>query len=119
MKTTDILIENNAPLAREELKRALAQWANGVGGELVNLTQRDKAHRGTPVDTGRLARSMDYATTKDNKTVAVGTNVEYAEFVEEGAQGRSGARMLRNAIVDVQDFAVEWLKFVLEANKSP
>lgn len=145
-------IENNFALAREDLEYAIRQWQDAVGGEMVNLTHRQRGERGTPVDTGRLRNSMAYArgggrahtingTTsykanegnqtysygaeqaprdgKGRATVYVGTQVEYGEIVEEGAQGRSGAHMLRNAVMDVQDFAEDFLKFALEANKSP
>lgn len=116
---TKIIFENNVPIAREQLELAIKQWANATGGEMVNLTHRDRANRGTPVDTGRLRNSMAYATSRDNKTVYVGSNVEYAPVVEDGAQGRSGAHMLRNAVMDVEDFAEDFLQFALEANKSP
>jgi phage gpG-like protein len=114
-----VTIENNLPEASKELEYALKQWANYAGGEMVNLTHREQPKnggRGTPVDTGRLRNSMSYATSEDNRTVYVGTNVEYAPYVEEGARGRAGAHMLRNAVMDVQDDSEAFLRQVLEDN---
>ena len=113
-KAVTVTVESNVKLAREELERALTQWAEEVGGDMVNLTHRDKTQGGTPVDTGRLRNSMAHSAARDHRTVYVGTNVEYAEPVEEGARGRSGAHMLRNAVMDEKDHATEFLKFVLE-----
>lgn len=110
-----VSIKSHLPEAKEELKQALEMWAEMTGGELVNLTHRDKAEGGTPVDTGRLRNSMAYAIENDYKTVYVGTNVEYAESVEEGTRGKSGAHMLRNAVVDVSEFSEKALKEALEA----
>lgn len=122
-----VTIENNLPEASKELEYALKQWANYAGGEMVNLTHREQPKnggRGTPVDTGRLRNSMSYATSEDNRTVYVGTNVEYALYVEEGSSradyglGKGvGAHMLRNSVTDVQDDAAEFLKEALEENK--
>lgn len=121
--TISITIENNLPKAKDGLKYALEQWAKYTGGKMVNLTARDRFSRGTPVDTGRLRNSMDYATDADNKTVYVGTNVEYALDVEEGKPNINygfgkgvGAHMLRNAVMDVKDDSEAFLKRVLEDN---
>lgn len=118
-----VTIENNLPEANKALEYALKQWANYSGGEMVNLTHRDRTDRGTPVDTGRLRNSMAYATSEDNKTVYVGTNVEYALYVEEGSSNADygfgkgvGAHMLRNAVMDVQDASAEFLQMVLDDN---
>jgi len=114
--TITVTIESNLPEAKKALEYALKQWANYSGGEMVNLTHRDKGNGGTPVDTGRLRNSMSYATSEDNKTVYVGTNVEYAPYVEEGARGRTGAHMLRNAVMDVRDDSEAFLRQVLKDN---
>lgn len=120
-----INIESNVSVAEQELKRVLAQWAEVTGGEMVNLTHRPGPRaggRGTSVDTGRLRNSMDHAAEDDNKTIYVGTNVEYAEFVEEGVSGIDyglgkgvGVHMLRNAVVDVKNYAEEALHELLES----
>lgn len=112
--TIKIAINSHLPEATEALGKALTQWGERTGSEMVNLTHRDRGEGGTPVDTGRLRNSMTYATSEDHKTVYVGSNVEYAQTVEEGERGRSGAHMLRNAVMDVGDDAEQYLKEALE-----
>lgn len=112
--SVEVKVESHLPEAQQALKMALKQWANRTGGELVNLTHRDRTQGGTPVDTGRLRNSMTYSAARDNKTVYVGSKVEYAEAVEEGARGRSGAHMLRNAVMDCKHDAKKYLKEALK-----
>lgn len=122
-----VSIENNLPTAEKELSEVLAIWAEATGGDLVNLTHREQPKhggRGTPVDTGRLRNSMSYAHSDDNKTVYVGTDVEYAEAVEDGARNADyglgkgvGAHMLRNSVMDCGEQAEKNLKDVLEARE--
>lgn len=145
-----IKLESHLDEAKIDFKRALKQWGEAVGGEMVNLTHRPKSNGGAPVDTGLLRNSMAYAVggekahtidgssnykNEDGKkggsysglaekdkpgkhTVYVGSNVEYAEIVEDGGQGRKPARMCRNAVRDVKDFAEDFLNFALENNKT-
>ena len=126
MSKVDFSVKNEShlPEASEALTKALQMWAEMTGGEMVNLTHRDKTDRGTPVDTGRLRNSMAHAAADDYKTVYVGTNVEYAEYVEDGTSradygfGKGvGAHMLRNAVMDVKDKAEAYLKESLESQK--
>ena len=123
---SSVTVESNVPIAQADLERLLARWAQGVGVEMVNLTHRPgprSGGRGTPVDTGLLSGSMAYNVTDDNRTIQIGTNVEYGIYVEEGTSranyglGRGvGAHMLRNAVVDAVPFAEDYLKFLLENN---
>ena len=117
-----VSIESHLPEASEALVKALEMWCELTGGEMVNLTHRDKNDRGTPVDTGRLRNSMAHAAADDYKTVYIGTNVEYAEYVEDGTSradygfGKGvGAHMLRNAVMDVGDKSKEYLQLALES----
>lgn len=121
----DVTIESHLPDASKALEKALEMWVEMTGGELVNLTHREQPRnggRGTPVDTSRLRNSMAYASDRDYKTVYVGTNVEYAEFVEEGSSradyglGKGiGAHMLRNAVMDCDEQAKTYLQEALES----
>lgn len=49
----------------------------------------------TRVDTGRLRNSISHITNK--KEVYVGTNVEYAIYIELGARGKAGIHYLQRA----------------------
>lgn len=115
-------LESNLPKATAALEKALMMWNELTGGEMENLTHRDVQNRGTPVDTGRLRNSMAHAASDDYKTAYIGTNVEYAEPVEEGARKNNyglgdgvGAHMLRNAVTDVGEASEKYLKEALEA----
>ncbi len=55
------------------------------------------AKRNTPVDTGRLRDSITTQAKDNGLTVEVGTNVEYAEFVHNGARGRMPRPFLEQA----------------------
>ena len=109
-----VTVDSHLPEASEALVKALEMWCELTGGEMVNLTHRDKSEGGTPVDTGRLRNSMAHAAADDYKTVYIGTNVEYAIYVEDGARG-VGAHMLRNAVMDVGEKSKEYLQLALES----
>lgn len=51
-----------------------------------------------PVDTGRLRNSISNAYDTSDRRVVVGTNVEYAPYVELGRRGRDGKHFLKNSI---------------------
>ena len=71
------------------------------GLEAIGLTAEGYAKRETPVDTGRLRNSISHAT--DDEAAYIGTNVEYAPYVELGARGRKGAHMLKRAATEHKD----------------
>ena len=72
------------------LKRAKKNGLTAIG-----LTAEGHAKKETPVDTGRLRNSISHAT--DDEAAYIGTNVEYAPYVELGARGRPGVHMLQRA----------------------
>ena len=53
------------------------------------------------VDTGRLRNSISH--TVDDEAAYIGTNVEYAPYVELGARGRQGVHMLQRAATEHAD----------------
>ena len=71
------------------------------GLEAIGLTAEGYAKKDTPVDTGRLRNSIAHAVEDD--AAFIGTNVEYAVFVETGARGRSGVHMLQRAATEHTD----------------
>lgn len=82
----------------EEFERAL-QNAIERGLEAIGAAAETHAKtnvRDFPrVDTGRLMNSISHATT--NKAAYIGTNVDYALYVEEGTRKMASAHYLRNA----------------------
>lgn len=74
---------------------AALERAKKRGLEAIGLTAEGHAKKETPVDTGRLRNSISHAT--DDEAAYIGTNVEYAPYVELGARGREGKHMLQRA----------------------
>ena len=71
------------------------------GLEAIGLTAEGHAKKETPVDTGRLRNSISHAV--EDRAAYIGTNVEYAPYVELGARGRDGKRMLQRAATEHTD----------------
>ena len=88
---------------RDNMDEVLAalERAKRRGLEAIGLTAEGYAKRETPVDTGRLRNSISHAT--DDEAAYIGTNVEYAPYVELGARGRQGKHMLQRAATEHAD----------------
>lgn len=52
--------------------------------EAIGLTAERYAKADCPVDTGRLRNSISHAIDKSEHSAYIGTNVEYAKYVELG-----------------------------------
>ena len=65
------------------------------GLEAIGLTAEGHAKKETPVDTGRLRNSIGHEVA--DKAAYIGTNVEYAPYIELGARGRQGLHFLQRA----------------------
>ncbi len=82
----------------EEVLRALS-GPNGAiprGLEAIGLAAEGHAKKyETAFDTGRLRNSISHAT--DNEAAYIGTNVEYAPYIELGARGKDGLHFLQKA----------------------
>ena len=84
----------------DEVLSALER-AKKSGLEAIGLVAEGHAKKETPVDTGRLRNSIAHAV--DDDAAFIGTNVEYAIFVEAGARGRKGVHMLQRAATEHAD----------------
>ena len=71
------------------------------GLEAIGLTAEGHAKKETPVDTGRLRNSISHAV--EDRAAYIGTNIEYAPYVELGARGRDGKHMLQRAATEHTD----------------
>ena len=83
------------------------------GLEAIGLTAEGYAKKETPVDTGRLRNSISHST--DDEAAYIGTNVEYAPYVELGARGRKGVHMLQRAASEHTD---EYRRLVEDSMKN-
>lgn len=82
----DVEIIDNSEEFLEALPAAIA-----AGLEAIGLTAEGYAKELCPVDTGRLRNSITHAVDEGEQVVYIGTNVEYAPYVELGTT-RMGAR---------------------------
>ncbi len=96
----------------DEVLSALER-AKKRGLEAIGLTAEGYAKKETPVDTGRLRNSISHET--DDAAAYIGTNVEYAPYVELGARGRQGVHMLKRAATEHTD---EYKRIMEDAMKN-
>lgn len=83
------------------------------GLEAIGLNAEGYAKKETPVDTGRLRNSISHET--DDEAAYIGTNVEYAPYVELGARGRQGKHMLQRA---ASEHADEYKQLIVDSMKN-
>lgn len=81
---------------RREVANAIDQ-ALATALEEVGLVAEGYAKRACPVDTGRLRNSITHVTRPGEKAVYIGTNVEYAPYVEYGTARHEAQPFLRPA----------------------
>lgn len=87
-----VVSNDNTEQFTAALEAAIAKALENIG-----LAAERFAKEETPVDTGRLRNSITHSLNIEGKEVYVGTNVEYAPYVELGTHGRDGVHMLRHA----------------------
>lgn len=69
--------------------------------EKCGLVAEGYAKRLCPVDTGRLRNSITHTTVSENETVAyIGTNVEYAPYVELGTRYTRAQPFIKPSVAD-------------------
>lgn len=71
--------------------------------ETIGLVAEGYAKLLCPVDTGRLRNSISHAVDEDEKTVYIGTNVEYAPYVEMGTSKTKAQPYLKPAATNHND----------------
>ena len=64
----------------------------------IGATAETYAKKATPVDTGRLRNSISHAV--DGEAVYIGSNVEYAPYVELGTSCAKAHHMLQKAATE-------------------
>lgn len=68
--------------------------------EEVGLVAEGYAKRACPVDTGRLRNSITHIVDEGGKCAVIGTNVEYAPYVELGTRNQKPQPYLKPAAED-------------------
>lgn len=87
--------EDNLEAIAEAIDQALATALEEIG-----LVAEGYAKRACPVDTGRLRNSITHVTRPDENAVYIGTNVEYAPYVELGTRHQKPQPYLKPAAKD-------------------
>lgn len=87
--------EDNREAIANAIDRALVAALEEVG-----LVAEGYAKRACPVDTGRLRNSITHIVDEDTSHVIIGTNVEYAPYVELGTRRQKPQPFLKPAAND-------------------
>lgn len=95
---SEVEIEDNSEEVEENLDAALLR-----GLEAIGMMAETYAKQDCPVDTGRLRNSIAHAVNEQEKAAYIGSNAEYAAFVEYGHHRYAGAHMLKNAAANHGD----------------
>lgn len=91
---------------KEDIVRAL---------EICGLVAEGYAKRLAPVDTGRLRNSITHTVVDSEQAAYIGTNVEYAAYVELGTSRQPAQPYLKPAVADHVD---EYQKIIKDELKS-
>ena len=83
---------DNSDKVKEAFSQQMRRGLEAIGQTAVGYSKEE-----TPVDTGRLRNSEDYSVSEEEKVVYIGTNVEYAPYIEYGHGNYQGKHMLKNA----------------------
>ena len=89
----DVNFTNNADDILRLLEKGKRNALTAIGA-----TAETYAKKATPVDTGRLRNSISHAV--DGEAVYIGTNVEYAPYVELGTSRAKAHHMLQKAATE-------------------
>ena len=85
---------------KDNSQQILTDMEKGIknGLEAIGLTAETYAKKATPVDTGRLRNSISH--TVDGEAAYIGSNVEYAPYVERGTSRAKAHHMLQKAATE-------------------
>ncbi|WP_282804273.1 HK97-gp10 family putative phage morphogenesis protein [Clostridium tetani] len=96
---------NNIRQVKQALNKAIEDSLHELGVTATTNTQAV-----TPVDTGKLRRSITHKTDSKNLRVYVGTNVQYAINVHEGTSKQKANPFITNGIKETQSSIRDILK---------
>lgn len=108
-------IMSNSKLVEQATNEQIARALELCGTEAEGFAKEQ-----CPVDTGRLRNSITHSVVADEKTVYIGTNVEYAPPVEfRDIEHKTGnAHFLRNSVSDHTKRYKELIKMVLKGGSN-
>jgi len=95
--------------AKEKIRQAKLRTLEKIG-----IFVEGEAIVRTPVDTGNLRNSLTHKVNESENSVSIGTNVEYAVYVEKGTSRQQGQPYLTPAAEEnmdtIQQIAKEEMK---------
>lgn len=101
------VVVDDTGIASEGIKDAIATALEKIG-----LLAEGYAIKRCPVDTGRLRGSITHEVDFDGDAVYIGTNVEYAPYVELGTSRQKAQPFLRPA---ASEHGVQYRKVLKKA----
>ena len=110
MATIDVSIESHVGEVKDALPEQIERALIAIG-----LTAESHAKDHCPVDTGRLRNSISHQVDMGDRSAIIGTNVEYAAYVELGTSRMRAQPYLRPACESYTD---EYRGLVESAMKS-
>ena len=91
--------KENCPVDTGYARNSITYALSGESAAISSY-EADRGKNGKPPRTGKYSGTMGKI---DDNYVAIGSNVEYFPFIEEGARGREARHTLRKAASDHKD----------------
>ena len=97
--TAETHAKENCPVDTGYARNSITYALSGETADISSY-EADRGKNGEPPKTGEYSGTMGKI---DDNYVAIGSNVEYFPFIEEGARGRQALHVLRKAATDHKD----------------
>jgi len=97
-----MILENNAEIIKQAMNDAILVALEEIG-LVAERYAKENLTKNKSVDTGRLRNSVIHAIDNEEKAVYIGTNVEYAPYVELGTSRQKAKPYLVPAAQDHRD----------------
>ena len=94
-----VKVNDNTDAVLKELDNAMERALTRIGLAAEGYAKKSLTAQGA-VDTGLLRNSVTFALSGEDKSVYIGSNVEYAIFIENGARGQSPRPFLKPAATE-------------------
>ena len=107
MSAEIIIVEDNTQKIIKMSQKAINKALEEMG-----LVGEDHAKEYCPVDTGNLRNSITH--TRDDNSAYIGTNVEYAPYVELGTSRQKAQPYLKPAVQNHKDEYIAIIKQNME-----
>ena len=94
--TAETYAKSNCPVDTGYARNSITYALSGETADISSY-KADAGKNGEPPKTGKYSGTMGNT---EDKYVAIGSNVEYFPFIEEGARGRQALHVLRKAATE-------------------